>query len=228
MIPVLGVPILSRPDQLDEMLATVDEPVGRLVIVDNGGVVSDETIERWPGEVVVIDAGHNLGFAASVNLIIKSTPKAPWWAIANADIKLAPGDLGRLAEAMPGPGPRWVGIVDWRIFGLTAECVETVGFWDENFVPAFCEDADYEWRCHLAGVVPVRLDGATEHTRSVTLEVPRYAEANARSFPANCAYYRAKWGGGHRGGERFTTPFDAGGSVGDWRLDLSRLRDLTW
>jgi hypothetical protein len=36
VIPVLGIPILSRPDDLTAMLASVDEPVGRLVIIDNG------------------------------------------------------------------------------------------------------------------------------------------------------------------------------------------------
>lgn len=226
MIPVLGIPILSRPQDLATMLASVDEPVGRLVIVDNGGVVPPDF--DWPGEYVVIDAGHNLGYAASVNLILKSTPAAPWWAIANADIVLAPGDLARIATQTAQDGPQWVGIVDWRIYGLNAECLATVGFWDENFVPAFCEDADYEYRCTLAGVPWRQLDGATQHIRSVTLQESRYAQGNARSYPANRAYYAAKWGGDLRGGERFQTPFDQGGSVADWTLDPTRLRDLAW
>jgi hypothetical protein len=36
-----------------------------------------------------------------------------------------------------------------------------------------------------------------------------------------------KWGGYPRH-ERFTTPFNAGGSVRDWTLDLARIEDQRW
>lgn len=229
LIPVLGIPCISRPDLLARCVASIDYPVGRLVIIDNSpDGLDDPPLPEPVRSYFMAEPPANLGFAASANLVIRTHPAAPWWAIANADTEFAPGDLARFAEAMDGDGPRCVGIVDWRIFGLNQETVDTVGFLDENFHPAFCEDADYEYRCTLAGVPLTYLVGDTTHVRSVTLGDNRYAQGNARSYPANRAYYREKWGGDLRGDERFTTPFDAGGSVRDWTLDRRRLAANEW
>ena len=102
-----------------------------------------------------------------------------------------------------------------------------VGFWDEDFHPAFCEDADYEYRCTLAGVRWGFIQGETSHVRSVSLD--DYRRDNERSYPANVARYVAKWGGMLRGGETFTTPYDRGGSLaGHTEPDLSALRANAW
>jgi len=75
----------------------------------------------------------------------------------------------------------------------------------------------------------LRLPGATSHIGSVCWQGDtRYAHQNARSYPAERAYYRAKWGGDLRGGELYRTPFDAGGHLGDWRLSLPALRTTAW
>lgn len=231
MIPVLGIPILSRPDLLAACIASIDEPIARLVVIDNSpdasmGEVAEAALPDCVETLIVATPPANLGYTASVNHVIRTHPKAPWWAIANADTVFAPGDLGRLADATVGL--RWVGVVDWRVFGLTAETVERVGFWDECFFN-YCSDADYEWRCHLGGVEILRLPGATTHVGSVSYAGDqRYAQHNARSYPLERAYYRDKWGGDLRGGEAFTTPFDAGGHLGSWRLELPRLAAETW
>ena len=67
------------------------------------------------------------------------------------------------------------------------------------------------------------------HVGSATINAnPRYREQNGRTHGANDDYYRVKWGGPKEGGETFTTPFNAGGHVGDWRLDPRRLRQQAW
>jgi hypothetical protein len=126
-------------------------------------------------------------------------------------------------------GPRWVGLNDWALFGLTAEAVEAAGLWDENFYN-YCSDADYEYRCRLAGVDVIHLPGETQHVGSVCYTSdPRHATNNQRTYPLERAYYVRKWGGDLRGGERFITPFDAGGPVGDWpQPALSWIRQLHW
>lgn len=233
MIPLLAIPVLNRPDLLTACVASIDEPVERLLIIDNSpeGTMGDVAEAALPGcvaELFVTEPPANLGYTASVNHAIRTHPHLSWWGVANADTVFAPGDLARLADAMADPAPRWAGIVDWRVFGLNRTAVEAAGLWDENFFN-YCSDADYEWRCHLAGVELLRLPGATGHVGSVCYQGdPRYAAQNARSYPAERAYYRAKWGGELRGGERFTTPFGAGGHVGDWRLDLARLAAVAW
>jgi GT2 family glycosyltransferase len=118
---------------------------------------------------------------------------------------------------------------DWRVFGINRECVEAVGFFDENFHPCYCEDADYEYRCTLAGVPWSFIPGGATHEGSAAIRSEaRYAAGNARSYPENRAYYEAKWGGPLRGGERYASPFDQGGPVSEWDLRLSRLRLLAW
>lgn len=220
---VLAIPYLAGHEDLRRCLDSIDSDVSVLIIDNSDSGVSDvapPTLVPW-----VIEVPHNLGVAASWNLAIKSYPHEPGWLIANHDTVFAPGDLQRLIDEMATPGPRWVGMNgDWRVFGINAECIERVGLFDENYVPIYCEDADYEYRCTLAGVPWYSIEGGATHVGSATIRDPRYAAANARTYPANRAYYRAKWGGDLRGGERFTTPFDRGGWVGEWTPNLSRLR----
>jgi GT2 family glycosyltransferase len=228
VIPLLAIPVVNRPDLLAACVASIDHPVERLLIIDNsreGGITEGVTFPDCIEDVWITEPPGNLGYTASVNFAIKSTPKAPYWMVANADTAFAPGDLARLDS---GEHMGWVGIVDWRVFRLDAEVVEAVGLWDENFYN-YCSDVDYEYRCHLAGPTPIRLPGETSHVGSVCYQGdPRNAAHNARSYPSERAYYRAKWGGELRGGERFATPFDKGGSVADWTLDLPRLRLQVW
>jgi len=230
-IPLIAIPVLNRPDLLAECVASIDAAVERLLIIDNSpdgemGDVAEAHLPPNVAELFVSEPPSNLGYTASVNFAIKTAPGLPFWMVANADTRFAPGDLDRIASLMDGPA--WVGIVDWRVFGLTAEAVDLAGYWDENFFN-YCSDADYEHRCALAGVEVVRLDGETTHVGSVCYQGDaRNAANNARSYPLELAYYSAKWGGGLRGGEAFATPFDRGGSVADWTGSRQRLAALAW
>lgn len=216
MIPVLIVPFL-RPDLVGQMVASVDVPVGRWIALDNGN-----TGTEVPG---VIHLPANLGVAASWNLGIKLTIDAPWWCIVNDDVVFAPGDLARLEQAM-GSDPMLVTLDGFSAFGVNAAAIATVGWFDENYHPAYCEDADYEYRCRLTGVPIVAQAAGLQHRRSSTIAEPRWAAANARTYPANRAYYRTKWGGELRGGETLQSPLKGG--VRDWTLDFERLRDQAW
>jgi len=216
---VLAVPVINRPDLLARCIASIDLDV-QLLIIDNGNVAEDVPDDAW-----VLDMPHNLGYPASVNLAIKCYPAEPFWLISNADVEYAPGDLARLCEATSEYG--WVGLTDWRTFAITADTIERVGWLDENYHPAFVEDADYERRCTLAGIRWGFIPGGTTHERSVSLQ--EYGPDNARSYPSNVAYHQRKWGAGVRGPGGFTTPHDRGGAVADGtQPDLSRLRQNAW
>ena len=218
MIPVLIVPVL-RPGLVGRMLASVDVPVGQIIAVDNGGRA------EVPG-AHVIRLPANLGVAASWNLGIKVTPDAPWWCVVNDDIVFAPGDLARLTAAMGGAD---LATMDgFAAFGISRACVERVGYFDENFHPAYCEDCDYEYRCRLAGVPIVPVPARLRHDRSSTIAEPRFGRQNARTYPENVRYFERKWGGPLRGGETFDSPFDAGGGVDEWTPDHARRRSQAW
>lgn len=216
MIPVLAVPVLL-PHRVDAMLASVDVPVGRLVVIDNGAGVD------VPG---AIHLPHNIGVAASWNLAIKLTPDAPWWAIVNDDIVFAPGDLARLAAGMDTEAPRIVTLDGMAAFGINRAVIKAVGWFDEDFVPAYCEDADMEYRCLLRGIPIIPLPAYLRHERSSTIADPRYGRQNGRTYPANAQWFIRKWGGPLRGGERYTVPFD--GTPPGPNPDIDRLSDLRW
>lgn len=223
---LIGVPCINRADLLACLLSSIDEP-WPIVVVDNSTGL-DVVAACEPYDLSLVMPPANLGVAASWNLIIRTHPNEPWWCIANADAELGPGDLANLAAEMAKPGPRWVGMNgDWRVFGINASAVEQVGFFDESFHPIYCEDADYERRCTLAGVPWYFIEGGVTHVGSAAIAAG-YSAENARTYPGNRAYYVAKWGGDLRGGETFQTPFDRGGSIRDWTLDLARLRELSW
>lgn len=230
MIPVLAIPCIGRPDLLQSCIASIDAPVGRLIVIDNSphglGGAAAEVCPPTVADLCVTRPPSNLGYPGSINLVIKTTAEAPWWCIANADVVFGPGDLARLASVMSGP--RWVGINDWRAFGLTFEAVERVGLWDENFWPAYLEDCDYEYRCTLAGVEWGFIEGSTTHEGSVTIKEGRYAQRNSVSYPSNVAYYARKWGGGHRGGETYQAPFNEPALLAHRGLDVRRVRDQQW
>ena len=218
MIPVLGVPVLNRGDLAERMLGSVGLAVAETLVVLNGNV--DETRNHLKGyPVTFIEPGFNLGVAASWNFIIRARAAAPWWLIVNADIEFGAGDLERLADAMDKPGPRVVCLYEFGAFGLNAETVDTVGWFDENFHPIYFEDNDYRRRCHLAGVPVLNLISRTRHDNSATIG-SGYASHNAVTFPRNADYYAAKWGGPPGQETRTTTPH-----VG---LNRGRLVDNAW
>lgn len=131
------VPILNRPDLLQRMLGSIDVPVDRVVVVDNGGVVNFRPGMVLPhyciAETNVVSLPQNIGVAASWNLGIKLMPKASWFLIVNNDITFAPGDLAKIAEAVvPGEAGIWQG--EWfSAFAITPQTIEKVGWFDENF-----------------------------------------------------------------------------------------------
>lgn len=218
MIPVLGVPVLNRGDLAERMLGSADLAVAETLVILNGDV--DETRSHLQGhQVTFIDPGFNLGVAASWNFVVRARPAAPWWLIVNADIEFGAGDLERLADAMDKPGPRVACLYEFGAFGINAETVDTVGWFDENFHPIYFEDNDYRRRCHLAGVPVVNLISRTRHDNSATI-ASGYARHNDRTFPRNGDYYAAKWGGppGH---ETRTTASHVA-------LDRRRLVDNAW
>ena len=223
---ILGVPCIGRPDLLLRLIGSVDEPC-TVLVVDNS---PDGTVSEAMGDRArCLWFPSNLGVAASWNLVVKSYPAEPWWLIANADTVLGPGDLARLRSEMDRGGARWVGMSgDWRVFGITRECVDAVGLFDENYHPIYVEDADYERRCDIAGVPRYSVPGIASHEGSATIRDPRRAASNARTYPANVAYHEAKWGVGVRQAGGHSSPFGRGGSVRDWTLDTARVRALSW
>lgn len=220
MIPALIVPILARPELLRAMIESIDYPVEKIVVIDNGGVV--------PADIEAIHLPHNIGVAASWNLGIKVTPRAPWWLIVNSDLTFGPGDLERLANTV-SPRPALYKMLGLAAFAINQATLEAIGLFDESFHPAYNEDIDYQRRADLAGVPHIEVGFSGTHVGSATIFADLiYRRQNAITHPANDRYYERKWGGTKQGGERFATPFNNGFDLTYAPVDYRRIRDQAW
>lgn len=230
MIPTLICPTLNQPMALRKMLNSIDHPVSRVIVIDNGGKTEPELSDD-PAflAAAVVHLPHNLGVAASWNLGIKLAPHAPYWLLVNDDIEFGPGDLARLEDCVdPGANAVYF-MLGMAAFAVTYHAVRAAGFADENIHPAYDEDIDWHRRMRMAGTVTVEVGFTGTHIGSATIHSdPVLRMLNGVTHGANDQYYARKWGGAKLGGETFETPFNRGGHLGDWRLDIETLRRQAW
>lgn len=171
MIPVLGFATLKRFDLADRLLASIDYPVEHLVVIDNSGSRSwqpkkpDAVVNLW-----LIQVPFGLGLVGAWNLIVKSTPYAPYWVLVNDDAWFEPGEMSKIPAEVDTNAlnfldivPQWSGVV----FG--EGMVDRVGLYDENFYPLYFDDNDLERRVDLAGVPKKNLTVRMGHNNSSTL-----------------------------------------------------------
>ena len=210
MIPVLGIPILTGPDLLDKMLRSVTLPVDHLVIIDNGKVVDE--VKTSADKVDIVQMPNNIGVAQAWNLIIKSTPQAPWWLICNFDIEFTPKALADVVSKSDKDSVV-TSSKGFAAFTIGSNVIRKVGLFDEGFAPAYHEDTDYEHRLRCAGIKVkksgikmVHLDHVTAADKGWNLhEMIKKSEKQ----------YVKKWGGTYRQETR-TEAQELGWSIDQW------------
>ena len=186
MIPVLGFCTLSRFDLAERLLASIDYPVEHLVIVDNSGTQSwqpnkpEQVKNLW-----LIRVPFGLGLVGAWNLIIKSTPYAPYWVLINDDAWFEKGALEIIAQEADSETLLFPDIVpDWASIVLGSKIVEEVGLYDERFYPLYFDDNDYERRIRHKGLEIKRIEAKIHHENSSTLK-SGFESQNSVSFSAN-------------------------------------------
>jgi hypothetical protein len=204
----LGIPTLCRYDLLKQLIRSAERgslrPSG-YIIVDNGGKLSREEILSWLSPdarpdfrdlVELITPDSNLGVAASWNLIIDRAAPEPV-IISNDDV-----DFGSdtFLELVVGLGSHeFVEGEGWALFGQRFELIKKVGYYDENFWPAYYEDVDYDARLARAGVAAHRpLSVPVQHHGWATTTALADADWLKEGRARNHAYFLAKWGGESR------------------------------
>jgi hypothetical protein len=161
-LPLLGVPILNRPDLLERLLQSLDHPVDTLAIVDNScGSPSEGAVRPlldrleevgFPGvaRIAVARPFGNAGVAASWNLILRAFPAAPLCLLLNNDVVMAPGVLAQALQHLNTSEPQLMPLLplpqQFSAFAITAPCWDRLGLFDPGFHPAYCEDLDYRDR----------------------------------------------------------------------------------
>jgi hypothetical protein len=251
------------------MLDSIDHPVDILVIVhmtdsnpstnrDTDALMSGLDAGKFPWKhqyvkrvITVHNAGLNLGFSAGVNQVILTAPSSPYWLIVSNDVKFRPGSLAEIARNMANKGRHrdscvWglVGdpVSQYASFVITKRAIKTVGYWDENFWPAYGEDCDYTARL-LRGNCPLVFETnpnrLAEHVGSAAWQTTGGTSSLAgiitRPGPTfnNFDYLGEKWGGdvcGARYGQQpymrmvgFRNPFNSPqNSLKHFKVDMAR------
>jgi GT2 family glycosyltransferase len=193
VIPVLGFCTLSRFDLADRLLASIDYPVEHLVIVDNSGTQTWEPIK--PNSVQhlwCLRVPYGLGLVGAWNLIVKSTPLAPYWVLVNDDANFEPGALKTIAENADPAALNFVDITpQWSCIVLGEGAVAAAGLYDERLYPLYFDDNDYERRIRQANVPIKHIAAKVHHENSSTLKAG-YQEANVKTFAANQKLFEQK------------------------------------
>jgi len=224
---ILGIPTLNRYDLLEKLIASAEQGTVRpteYFIIDNGGEYLPLKDGRLPEKLLIQRPGRNIGVAASWNRILRyAYERGEAVVISNDDVVLSPGAFEEIVRLL-GTGD--FGVVNglgWALFGQTPLCTEKVGFYDEEFFPAYYEDCDYDVRLKRAGVARVEISSKVEH---LSWSTSRAIGSNPEHawLERNLDYFCRKWGG-PPGAETFTEPFNGGslrGPVMRWDI-LNRI-----
>lgn len=210
MIPVLGFATYSRHDLAEQLLASIDHPVEHLVIINNSGsklwqpTKPDLVQNLWH-----IEVPFGLGLVGAWNLIVKSTPYAPYWLLVNDDCLFEPGSLQTIADQAnpeglghPKVAPLWSAIV------LGEGIVREAGLYDERFYPLYFDDNDYERRIKEKNLLTYTINAGIAHTNSASIN----PERNAVSYQRNNELHQLK----------------SSSSDNSWTWTLQTRRDNRW
>lgn len=210
MIPVLIVPCISRFDLLEGMLASIDHPIGRIVVVENSCSGWCSTHHELP--ISYIRPIQGLGYGGGINEGIRQTCEEPWWMFANADITWRPGALSEIATRMDGHlAARFIDH-GFQYGALNRAVVRQIGLIDDwDFYPIYFDDNDYHRRLELAGIEVQNFiaEDQPEGFSTVIRSSKEHEQANNKSFVDNRERYVRKWGGMPEH-ETFTSPWNSG------------------
>jgi GT2 family glycosyltransferase len=218
MVPVIIIPVLNRYDLMERAIRSIDYPVERLIIIDNGDGY-DPDILAWTAPWQHIQNWYlwrmptNLGVAPSWNLGIKATPHAQGWLLLNSDAYFEPGQLEHFyADCEDNMVVRTE--QNWSCVWVGQDVVSKIGLFSECYVPAYFEDNDYEQRAKAFNIPVMVSDAVVGHDNSSTLKANSvFGEKNQRSFADNNNLHDMRWRSG--------IP-----DAGAW--DLGRRRTLGW
>ena len=214
MIPVLGFCTLKRFDLAQRLLDSIDYPVEHLVIVNNSGtkewtLTKPELVKNlWH-----IEVPFGLGLVGAWNLIVKTTPHAPYWVLVNDDAWFEPGALEIVARDVDTDALNFLDIVpQWSAVAFGEGMISKVGLYDERLYPLYFDDNDLERRVDFHGVPKRTIQAKVHHENSSTLK-SGYEHKNGKSFKNNQDLF--EWKIKH---EDYT--------AGEWSLGIRR--DNSW
>jgi hypothetical protein len=203
------VPVVNRPDLLQNVVAAASALWDNFTIIDNS-----------PGQWVTIQYSVNvfhppvpLSFTQTMNWEMEETlrQKKRFCVHMHSDAVIPTGACEKLLEfarKVDAENPRW-GVI-YTLYDVLAvynpQVCREIGGYDTNFA-AYFSDNDYYHRMEMAGWTRINSGIEVGHVGSQTINSDPYLKhTTAVTFPLYREYYKAKWGG-EPGQERFTYPF---------------------
>lgn len=213
----LCIPTYCNYEGLKALLLSAElgsEKPSSYFIIDNGKSVASvgELQALVSAPVVLWSPRENLGVAASWNRFLAMYEDEPI-VISNDDIVLGKDAFAMLTREADAGTP--ICGFGWALFMQSPECTKRVGYYDENFWPAYYEDIDYIRRMQLAGVPEKRLEGKIdiEHRGWQTTTLLGNPAWLSDGREKNHSYFIAKWGA-ELEGDTFREPFNGEAPLG--------------
>lgn len=193
MIPVIGFATVKRFDLADRLVKSIDYHVEHLVVIDNSGTGSYQPPQNdFVKHVWVMQMPYGVGLTGAWNLIVKSTPYAPYWLCVNDDAWFEPGSLEKIAADADSSTVNFTSCVPhWSCVIFGQSVIEKVGLYDERFYPLYFDDNDMERRIQHHGFEPKWIDAKVNHDNSSTLN-SGFQDANGKTYGVNQALLNQK------------------------------------
>jgi hypothetical protein len=215
LVPTLGLDL----SLLDRLEASIDFDVSDVVVIGNGKRIPHDRTKRYR----VLQQPKNQGVASSWNLCPYIWPHASHYLVLNDDVVLPPGmvkEVARYAQVESHRHPIvYLGEeTGYCAFLWTRHAVERIGNFDENFWPAYYEDADMRLRLQRLGISPPSIFpgwAGIQHGKPTGIA---YQNMIKRCEEHLKEYFTSKWGT-VTGAVKFVHPFgDSKNQLHEWSL----------
>lgn len=223
------IPTLNRYDLCINLLSSLENGTlkpDKYYIMDNGGEfnIYYKNSKLLLNNLTIIDLGKNLGVSKSWNWFLENIKGDIL--IVNDDIEFSQDALRSFIEMKNNhndPNTVIYTLVieevepkypNFSLFMLNTDIKTKVGFFDENFSPAYFEDNDYIYRTKLLGYNIKMFSVSNYYTHGHSATLKRLKEQGLHEsyeywFNRNKQYYISKWGG-EPYNEKYIIPFNKG------------------
>lgn len=172
----------------------------------------DEIVRSYPDHVLYYPYGFNRGVATSWNdaLTMMQMSDCDVMILCNDDIYFTEGDIDKIVAAAMEQRQAYaifcagynayhktnINCHGMSCFAMQPIAIETIGYYDENFFPAYNEDVDYARRAARSGLVPfIVSDTNIWHRGSAAItDSKELGQQNYITHGLNNEYWKNKWG----------------------------------
>lgn len=153
------IPFLSFPWSLHDLIDSMGKLTCPILIVDNSPGSDTQHLNQgnqldgpFYSNIEYVHYPQNYGVAGSWNLGLAKG--ADYTLVLSCAVRFTK-PLSEVLNQIPGQARDTMAIYEgYHMFAISRKLVERIGYFDENFYPAYGEDADWGRRLDLAGIRP--------------------------------------------------------------------------